>query len=130
MNSAIFNSWWEAWLVAAVPKLVPQPKWFHHDKDICVGDVVIFKKTDSILSGMYQYGMIEEVKRSADNLIRTVVVRYRNSTEAVDRKTVPAVRSIAVIHRINKLNVMEKLGNVALLGKEVTNLVIALPGYV
>ena len=74
--------------------------------------------------------MIEEVKRSAgDNVIRSVVVRYRNSTEAVDRRTVRAVRTIIVIHRIDELNIMEELGNAALLGYEVVNLVKALPTY-
>ena len=129
MNTAIFNTWWEALLIAAVPKLVPQPKWFRNDKDICVGDVILFKKSDSVLSGMYQYGMVEEVKRSADGVIRTVVVRYRNSTEAVDRKTVRALRSIVVIHRVDELNIMEELGNAALLGYELINLVSTLPGY-
>ena len=129
MNAAIFNSWWEAWLVAAVPKLVPQPKWFRNDKDINIGDVILFKKSDSVLSGMYQYGMIEEVKRSADDVIRTVVIRYRNSTEAVDRRTVRALRSIVVIHRVDELNIMEELGNAALLGYELINLVTTLPGY-
>ena len=128
MNTNIFNAWWEAWLIAAVPKLVPQPKWFRNDKDISVGDVILFKKSDSVLSGMYQYGMVEEVKRSADGVIRTVVIRYRNSTEGVDRRTVRALRSIVVIHRVDELNVMEELGSAALLGNELVNLVTTLPG--
>ena len=44
-------------------------------------------------------------------------------------KTVRALRSIVVIHRINELNIMQELGNAALLGHEVVNLVKSLPGY-
>ena len=129
MNNNIFNSWWEAWLIAAVPKLVPQPKWFRNDQNISVGDVVLFSKSDSSLAGLYQFGMVDEVRRSADGVIRTIVVRYRNATEAVDRTTIRALRSIVVIHRINELNIMQELGNAALLGHEVVNLVKLLPGY-
>ena len=121
-NSNIFNTWWEAWLTSAVPKLVPQPKWFTNNGGIRVGDVVIFRKEESALSGQYQYGIVDEVKYSADNLIRSVVLRYRNASESVDRTTTRSVRKIVVIHRIDELNIMEELGKAALLGKEIVNL--------
>ena len=44
INSDIFNAWWETWLVSAVPKLVPQPKWFGNDEHIGEGDIVLFRK--------------------------------------------------------------------------------------
>ena len=121
-NIDIFNTWWEAWLTSAVPKLVPQPKWFTNNGGIRVGDVVIFRKEESALSGQYQYGIVDEVKYSADNLIRSVVLRYRNASESVDRTTTRSVRKIVVIHRIDELNIMEELGKAALLGKEIVNL--------
>ena len=121
-NSNIFNTWWEAWLTSAVPKLVPQPKLFTNNGGIRVGDVVIFRKEESALSGQYQYGIVDEVKYSADNLIRSVVLRYRNASESVDRTTTRSVRKIVVIHRIDELNIMEELGKAALLGKEIVNL--------
>ena len=121
-NMNIYETWWEAWLTSAVPKLVPQPKWFTNDGGVRVGDVVIFKKADSALSGQYQYGIVEDVKYSSDNVIRSVVLRYRNASESVDRTTTRSVRTIVVIHRLDELNIMEELGNAALLGKEVVNM--------
>ena len=121
-NIDIFNTWWEAWLTSAVPKLVPQPKWFHNDGGVRVGDVVIFKKAESALSGQYQYGIVQELKCSSDNIIRSVVLRYRNATENVDRTTTRSVRTIVIIHRVDELNIMEELGNAALLGKEIVNM--------
>ena len=35
-----------------------QPKSFEIDRDIKVGGIVLFKKTDKEYSGTYQYGMI------------------------------------------------------------------------
>lgn len=122
-NLDIYNTWWEAWLTSAVPKLVPQPKWFSNDDGIRVGDVVIFKKQDSPISGVYQYGIVQSVKLSSDDVIRSVVIRYRNSSENVDRTTTRAVRSVVVIHRVDELSIMEALGNAALLGREIINVV-------
>ena len=121
-NINIYNTWWEAWLTSAVPKLIPQPKWFTNDGGIKLGDVVLFKKVESALSGQYQYGIVQGVNYSSDNVIRSVVVRYRNASESVDRTTTRSVRTIVVIHRVDELNIMQELGNAALLGKEIVNM--------
>ena len=122
-NINIYNTWWEAWLTSAVPKLVPQPKWFRDDGGIRVGDIVIFKRRDSVLSGVYQYGIVQSIKDSSDRATRTVVIRYRNADEDVDRETTRSARSVVVIHGIDELNIMEELGNAALLGREIVNVV-------
>ena len=80
---------------------------------------MIFKKVDSPIPGVYQYGIIQSVKLSSDGVIRTAVIRYRNASENVDRTTTRAVRTVVVIHRIDELNIMQELGNAALLGREI-----------
>ena len=111
LNSNIFNAWWEAWLTSAIQKLVPQPKWFHNDEHIKEGDIVLFQRNEGgMLSGEYKYGIVDEVRRSDDNRIRSVVVKYKNSTEGFDRTTFRAVRSLVIIHRIDEINIMEELG--------------------
>ena len=122
-NATIYNAWWEAWLVTAVPKLVPQPKWFKDSGGVRVGDVVIFKRRETVLSGVYQYGMIQSIKESSDGAVRTVVIRYHNAEEndKLDRLTTRAARSVVVIHRVDELNIMQELGNAALLGREIVN---------
>ena len=47
-NQNIFNTWWEAWLTSAVPKLVPQPKWFTNDAGVRIGDVVISERLNQL----------------------------------------------------------------------------------
>jgi hypothetical protein len=121
-NIEIFDVWWEAWLTSAVPKLVPQPKWFTNDGGIRLGDIVIFKKVDSALSGQYQYGIVQGVNYSSDNLIRSVLIRYRNASESIDRTTTRSVRTVTIIHRVDELNIAEELGNAALLGREIVNM--------
>ena len=75
-NEMIFKTWFEAWLVSYVPKLMYHPKWFKDDEDLRKGDVVLFLKHDKELSDTYQYGMIEEANPGKDGKIRSVNVRY------------------------------------------------------
>ena len=119
MNSDIFNTWWENWLVSALPKIVPKPKWFKNDEHLKVGDIVLFNKGEgSLLAGEYQYGAVEKVHASADGRICSVTIRYRNSTEGVNRNTTRAVRSLIVIHRIDELNIMEELGKASFINSQ------------
>ena len=112
-NEKLFNTWFECWLISYVPKLMHHPKWFQTDRDVKVGDVILFSKKENQLSSTYQYGMISDLPRSSDDKIRKATVRYRNSTEAVDRFTNRAVRQLIVIHPVDELNMMEELGQIA-----------------
>ena len=84
-NEKLFNTWFECWLISHVPKLMHHPKWFQTDRDVKVGDVVLFLKQENQLSSTYQYGTISDLSKSSDQKISKATVRYRNSTEAVDR---------------------------------------------
>ena len=102
-------------MVSALPKLVPQPKWFKSDEDVKCGDIVLFDKDDGkMISGEYKYGIIDECHTGNDGKIRSATVRYRNATEGVDRKTKRAVRSLVIIHRVDEIDLMEELGEAAL----------------
>ena len=114
LKTDVFQSWWEAWLVSALPKLIPQPKWFKSDVDLKRGDVVLFNKAEGSMVGEYKYGIVEECHPSSDGRIRSVTVRYRNASEGIDRTTKRAVRTLVVIHRIDEIDLMEELGDAAL----------------
>jgi hypothetical protein len=112
-NEKVFQSWFECWLISHVPKLVDQPKWFKSDRDLKVGDVVLFLKQESELCNTYQYGMVHSLVVGRDGLIRKVEVRYRNSSESADRFTWRATRSLVMIHPIDEITIMQELGEVA-----------------
>ena len=114
LKNDVFQSWWEAWLVSALPRLIPKPKWFNNDTDIKVGDIVLFDKSDASFVGEYKFGIVEKVQRSKDTKIRSATIRYRNAGEEVYRTTNRAVRSIVVIHRVDEVDIMEEPGDAAL----------------
>ena len=113
-NKKIFDAWFEAWMVSYVPTLIQQPKWFRSDVDVKKGDVVIFSKEEKAISGRYQYGMIDSVEVGKDDRIRTVIIRYRNSNEGIDRKTRRSVRNIVMIHPVDELDLHKQLADAAL----------------
>ena len=95
---------------------MPKPKWYRNDVHLKVGDVVLFNKVEGSLGGgVYKFGMVATVQPGADGHIRSVTIVYRNSSEAVDRLTVRAVRSLVVIHRVDELNIAEELGRATLI---------------
>ena len=102
-------------MISYIPKLVNQPKWFRSDIELSVGDIVLFLKTDSEISTTYQYGIIDSLIRSKDNIVRSVNVRYRNHTENIDRITKRAVRSLVLIHHIDDIDVTKELGVISTL---------------
>ena len=112
-NESVFNSWFEAWLLVHVPKLMRQQKWFKND-DINVGDIVLFTKNDSVLSNSYTYGMIKSLDFSRDGIARKATIRYKNQNEQKFRETKRAIRSLVIIHNVNNSDVMKELGEMAL----------------
>ena len=112
-NVAIFNAWYEKWLISCVPNLMHQPKWFKTDHDMKKGDLVLFLKEEGSLVGSYQYGIIQDVEVSKDGVIRSVKVRYQNHHEGHSRTTNRAVRELVLIHGVDELSLMEELGAIA-----------------
>ena len=110
-NEDIFNSWYETWLISYVPTLMNHPKWFKDDTHLQEGDVIIFLKDEGHVKGVYQYGMIHEIKRGRDDKVRKVVVKYRNHNETFDRFSNRAVREIVVIHPVDELSILTELND-------------------
>ena len=108
-NFNIYDSWFESWLMNHVPKLLFQEKWFRHDRNLEVGDVVLFKKIDSSLSKTYTYGMISKVEPGNDGKVRRVIVKYRNDGEKSFRETSRSVRDLVLIHSVNDCELMKDM---------------------
>eukprot|EP00111_Clytia_hemisphaerica_P024693 TCONS_00072761-protein len=92
MNTKIYDSWFETWLLSHVPKLMHQSKWFRQDRNLQIGDIVLFTKVNSVISKTYTYGMIKSIETGDDGNVRRVVVEYKNPNENVKRETSRSVR--------------------------------------
>ena len=112
-NHNIFQIWFKSWLISYVPTLMDRPKWFDTDKDVSVGDVVLFLKSEIEFEHLYQYGIISQVFPGKDGLIRSVEVEYRNHHESTKRSTKRGVREIVVIHYVDELGISQELHQLA-----------------
>ena len=108
-NQAVFETWFENWLLHHVPNLMMQPKWYKSDEDIQIGDVVLFLKNDSTLKSSYQYGIVQSIQVSSDQKIRKVEVKYKNNNENKFRSTFRAVRELVVIHHVDEIGLANEL---------------------
>ena len=97
----------------SLQKLMDQSKWFQSIRDIKISDAAFFIKRDGHLVNTYQYGMIHQLEQSKYDLIGEVVVKYCNHNKSVNRFTNRAVCEVVLIHPINEVHLMEKLGNIA-----------------
>ena len=99
------EAWFKIFKDSCIPQLVIQRKWFKSERDLAVGDLVFFRKTESELGdGNWIVGLIDQVIPSDDGLIRKVVVRYRNSSEDFDRFTTRSVRKLIKLFNIDEEN--------------------------
>ena len=89
-----------------------QTKWFRHE-NLHVGDVVLFKKVDSIISRNYTFGRVIDVIPGADGNVRQVRVKYQNENEIGKPETTRSVRSLVLIHSIEDVNVEEEMFKMA-----------------
>lgn len=112
-NSNIFKAWFECWLISYIPTLIEQPKWFNSDRDIKLGDVILFLKSSKEFEKQYQYGLVKSVKVGKDNKIRKIEVEYQNHEESVKRYAVRGTRDIVVIHPADEIGISFELGAIA-----------------
>ena len=77
----IHNTWFEHWLISRVPKLMHHSKWFDDERDLKIGDIILFLKHDISFKNTYQYKMVENVKYSKEEKIRKVKIKHRNDNE-------------------------------------------------
>lgn len=97
-----------------MPSLVEQPKWYKTERDLNVGDIVLFSKEEKEIRTNYQFGIVVDVEVGRDGVVRKAKVKYKNSNESTYRETFRAVRSLIVIHHTDEINVMQEMGKIAL----------------
>ena len=92
-----------------MPKLMFQPKWFETSRDIKVEDIVSFLKHDSLLSKMYQYGMITNIEYGKMVLYEEWMWNIEMQMKMlIDQPN--NLQEILLIHHVDEINIMEELG--------------------
>ena len=111
INQKIEEAWWAVWKEQKLADLIPAPpKWKEGNPEVAVGDVVAFVRDQSQLGGLStRLGLVDEIERGRDDVIRRVKIKYKNAGEKEFRYTRRSVRNIAVIHHEADLDLPGKL---------------------
>ena len=116
--SDLYELWYQVYNDSYVMKTLMDrvPKWFKHDRDLCAGDIVFFRKTEGPLGGGWSLGEIDTVVKSRDNLVRRATIRYVNPGEvgedgkySVARLTDRAVRSLVRLFNVEDTTWREEM---------------------
>ena len=77
------KSWWDQWIVQALPNLVPYKKWRIEHRPLSIGDIVLVLYARKIGKGDYRLARVLQVHPDPHGVIRTVTVgmRRRDSRE-------------------------------------------------
>ena len=111
-NAKIFRAWFETWLLSYVPTLVERSKWHTSGQPVNVGDIVMFLKSDREFDLQYQYGLVVDLKKNRDGLVRRVTVEYQNPNEGTKRTTERGVRDLVIISPVDELEIYERLNEI------------------
>ena len=96
-----------------VPGLMERPKGEFGDRNLEQEDLVMMKRQEGVLAGVYKYGMVKELKVVEYGVVTKDVVRYRNIGESVDRTTRRSVNGLVPIRRRDEIDTWELLSEAA-----------------
>ena len=114
-----YVAFFRIWNEVMVPKLMKLNKWFDSKGMLAVGDVVYFQKIEDDLASNWILGIVEEVIKSRDDVVRKVVIKYQNANENISRCTERTARKIIKLFHIDDTNWLDDM-------KEVESLKVAL----
>ena len=110
----VYDVWWKVWRSEKLVDYIPQPKkWRETGRQVCVGDIIAFVKEDAAEhfgKPVYKIGRVCEVEHSADGLVRSCTVEYKNAENPnVTKRTKISVRHCAVVHAEDDLDLIQQL---------------------
>jgi hypothetical protein len=106
------KAWWEVWQSQWLVNLIPNVGGVSDTEQAKVDDIVIFIKTGkeaNVGKTPWRTGRIVEVEKSPDGKARRVEIEYRHGDEPKNRHTSRSVRTIAILHREEDLDLFSKL---------------------
>ena len=83
------RQWWARWWQVGVPGMLAHRKWTKETEPPAIGEVVYIT---SPAGG--RMGIVEELNKSKDGLVRSAVIKTRSQTERTFRLTTQGVQNL------------------------------------
>ena len=114
-----YSMFFKVWNITMIPRLMKMHKWFDGKAQLCVGDIVYFRKVENELSSKWTVGRISEVVKGKDDVVRRAKVQYQNSGESHPRSTDRAARSLIKLFNVDDVSWQQEMDLVEKLIDEV-----------
>ena len=95
----VTTMFWQRWSAEVSPSLIVRQKWHVPSRNLQKGDVVMIAEP-SKLKSKYKMGIIEDVKVSQDDIVRSAVVRYNNVQNTNNKLRAFPVRVTRSVQRL------------------------------
>ena len=110
---AFYVAWWTGWNYQKICDFIPRSgKWPRTSNHIKVGDIVIYLKQapeQHFGEAVWKIGRVMLADPDEDGICRHITIEYKNPSENVFRRTTRAVRSVAVVHREDDLDIVQQM---------------------
>lgn len=110
---AFYDAWWTGWNYQKICDFIPRSgKWPRTSNHIKVGDIVIYLKQapeQHFGEAVWKIGRVMLADPDEDGICRHITIEYKNPSENVFRRTTRAVRSVAVVHREDDLDIVQQM---------------------
>ena len=97
----LVTEFWKRWSTFYLPDLVIESKWHTQMRNSQVGDIVLLKD-NNLLRGQWKLARVSEIIPSADGLVRTVKVMYKNLNDE-SGKSYKGASETEVIRSVQRL---------------------------
>ena len=74
-----YQQWWEEWFSQVFPQLIPVKKWRTVERNVQIGDIVLVRFATKVPPAKFRLGVVKEVKKDAQGLVRSCMVGMRRS---------------------------------------------------
>ena len=110
----LYAGWFRIFKDTVVPRLINQPKWFKVEKDLREGDVVYFKKDDSVLGSVWTIGEVDQIVVGRDGHVRRAIIKYfavneKDPFKATLQFTDRASRSLVKLWSVDEIDIFDDL---------------------
>ena len=116
-----YKLWYKVFTTAYVPYLMSRQKWHEGGDNICKGDVVYFKLTESPLGADWRIGLVEQVKVGRDGVVREICVTYKHENDGTCMVVERPVRNIVKLFHLDDTCLMDQIKQIEVFAKDLVD---------
>ena len=96
----VAEGFWRKWTKYYFPSLLVRKRWHTQSRNLCVGDVVLMQPDSNDYRGVWKLAQVSKADTGSDNMVRNVVIRYKQQGPGHEYKGVQDTFVPRSVHRL------------------------------